>query len=158
MSTTCIIKFPLYLCVFFFLVGLPFCFINSDNCLIWMTSPHSYSGLMRVYCSLKEGSYVTDKNWVYSYIVLKHPVALCIPILGFSLHCLFAAPSICWIHTLRLFVSSYSLFNSTYYQLYKVVDENYCSFVMLLFRYMQQKWKKPAHQKTYTRPMTHVQA
>lgn len=42
-------------------------------------------------------------------IVLKHPVALRIPILGFSLH-LCATPSIYWIHTLRPSVSSYFYF------------------------------------------------
>jgi hypothetical protein len=55
--------------------------------------------------------------WVFEVImtvamnvVLEHPVALCIPFIGFSLHRVCVAPSIYLIHTSRLFVSFYYLF------------------------------------------------
>jgi hypothetical protein len=39
----------------------------------------------------------------FHYVVSKHPVALSMPLLGFSLHLLFAAPSIYLIPPSRLF-------------------------------------------------------
>jgi hypothetical protein len=73
--------------------------------------------------------------------------SISLKILWFLLHCLCATPFIYWIHTSRLFVSSYYLFNTTcfglngHHQVYKIVDENSCSVVTLLY-FAFYKWCK----------------
>jgi hypothetical protein len=84
------------------------------------------------------GDFIVTGQKLEQNIVLRHPVALCIPVLALT------SPSLCNLaHMLkftlrRLFVSSYYLFNTTcfgqtgYHQVYKTVKENWCSVVKLL--------------------------
>lgn len=96
----------------------------------------------------EDSTLVLDSHSVHytRILVLKHPVALCIPIFGFSLHRLCATPSIYWIHTSRLLVSSYDLFYTSFglnghHQVYnKIVDENCCSVVRV---HIVDRWIKP---------------
>lgn len=78
-------------------------------------------------------------NFSIGFILLKYSVALRVPILRFSLQRLCAPPSICWIHNLRLFVSSYCLFYTTrfglngHHEVYETVEENRRFAVTLLY-------------------------
>jgi hypothetical protein len=70
-----------------------------------------------------------------------------IQILGFSLRRLYATPSIYSIHTSSLSISSSYLFYTIFFglnghrQVYKIIDENFCSVVTLLYLHFANKTK-----------------